>query len=39
METQEITPEWVKENLCMDDENDITECYLITKINQNYNHI
>lgn len=27
METQEITPEWVKENLCMDDGNDITKCY------------
>lgn len=27
METQEITPEWVKENICMDDGNDITECY------------
>ena len=27
METQEITPEWVKQNLCMDDGNDITECY------------
>jgi len=27
METQKITSEWVKENLCMDDGNDITECY------------
>lgn len=27
MEEEEITPEWVKENLCMDDGNDITECY------------
>lgn len=27
METQKITPEWVKENICMDDGNDITECY------------
>ena len=24
MEKEEITPEWVKENLCMDDGNDIT---------------
>lgn len=27
MEPEEITPEWVKKNLCMDDGNDITECY------------
>ena len=27
MEEEEITPEWVKENLCMADGNDITECY------------
>ena len=27
MEPEEITPEWVKENLCMEDGNDITECY------------
>ena len=27
MEQEEITPEWVKQNLCMDDGNDITKYY------------
>ena len=27
MEIEDITPEWVKDNLCMDDGNDITDCY------------
>ena len=27
LKPQEFTPEWVKENLCMDDGNDITDCY------------
>lgn len=27
MKPEEITPDYVKQNLCMDDGNDITECY------------
>lgn len=27
LEPEEITIEWVKENLCMDDGTDITDCY------------
>lgn len=27
LKPQEFTPEWVKENLCMDYGNDITDCY------------
>ena len=26
-EEKEITPDWVKQNLCMEDGADITECY------------
>ena len=33
MKPEEFTPEWVKENLCMDDGNDITECYSDETIN------
>ena len=27
LKSEEITSNWIKENLCMDDGNDITECY------------
>lgn len=27
MKPEEITPDYVKQNLCMNDGNDITECY------------
>lgn len=33
MKPEEFTPDWVKENLCMDDGNDITECWSDETIN------
>lgn len=33
LEPEEITPEWVKENLCMDDGSDITDCHELIAFN------